>query len=82
MSMPLSLEWALVTEGKEKRIGDLENRFTLVLEGYRLYPLHERIEIRRHQASDQIGFGEIDELTFKANQTLITYKLLSLYSVN
>jgi hypothetical protein len=82
MSMPLSLEWTLVTEGKERRREEEDNHFTLTLEGYRLYPLHERIEIRRHQTSDQIGFGEIKSLTFTENKTEILYQLVSLYSVN
>ncbi|PXW91770.1 uncharacterized protein DUF2584 [Streptohalobacillus salinus] len=82
MSMPLTLEWALITEGKEKRVGDSDNRFVLTLDGYRLHPINDRIEIRRHQTSDQIGFGEIKELTWRDGETIIIYQLLSLYSVN
>ncbi|GGM23319.1 hypothetical protein GCM10011351_06400 [Paraliobacillus quinghaiensis] len=82
MTMPLTIEWKLVTEGTEKRVVDQDNHFYVKLEGYKLFPMHERIEIRRHQESDQIGFGEIVELTWKDNQTICTYQLLSLYSVN
>ncbi|SDB90809.1 Protein of unknown function [Pelagirhabdus alkalitolerans] len=82
MTMPLTLEWTLVTEGKEHRVEDQENQFTLTLPGYRLYPIHDEIEIRRHKESDQIGFGEIIELTWKDDTTICTYELTSLYSVN
>ncbi|CQR46640.1 hypothetical protein BN1058_00909 [Paraliobacillus sp. PM-2] len=82
MTVPFSIEWKLVTEGKEKREKNRENFFSIVLEGYQLFPMDERIEIRRHQSSDQIGFGKVVELTWKDNQTICTYQLLSLYSVN
>lgn len=82
MTMPFSVEWKLVTEGKEKRVESKENLFQITLKGYQLFPLQERIEIRRHHSSDQIGFGKVIELTWKENQTICTYQLLSLYSVN
>lgn len=82
MTMPLTLEWKLITEGKEKRVEDKENHFFIVLPGYRLYPIQEQIQITRHSESDQIGSGKIIELTWRDNETICTYQLLSLYSVN
>lgn len=82
MTMPLTLEWRLVTEGQEKRVTDKENHFSIILEGYRLYPIQEQIEITRHEHSDQIGSGKIVELTWRDNQTICIYQLLSLHSVN
>ena len=82
MTMPLTIEWKLVTNGTEKRVADQENHFSVELAGYKLFPIEERIEIRRHLESDQIGFGKVVELTWKNNQTICTYQLLSLYSVN
>ncbi|SEN44892.1 Protein of unknown function [Amphibacillus marinus] len=82
MTTPLTLEWTLVTEGLEQRVENRENCFTLTLDGYRLYPIQEQIEITRHKSSDQIGFGKIVELTWRDNQTICMYQLISLYSVN
>ncbi|GAA5415316.1 uncharacterized protein YtmB [Paraliobacillus ryukyuensis] len=82
MSMPMSFEWRLVTEGNEKRVANKDNFFSIVLDGYRLFPLEEEIEIRRHQDADQIGYGKVVEITWKANRTICTYQLISLYSVN
>lgn len=82
MSMPLTLEWELVTEGKEKRIANQPNCFTIKMDGYRLFPIEEIIEIKRHKKADQIGFGEIYQLTWSDNQTVCHYRLISLHSVN
>jgi len=82
MTMPLTIEWKLVTNGTEKRVTDQENHFYVELAGYKLYPIEKRIEISRHQESDQIGFGKVVELTWKDNHTICTYQLVSLYSVN
>ncbi len=80
--MPLTIESTLVTQGKEVRVKGKENCFVVTLTGYRLYPIGDRIEIRRHEDADQIGFGKIVELTWRDNQTICTYQLLSLHSVN
>ncbi|WP_117169407.1 DUF2584 family protein [Paraliobacillus sediminis] len=82
MTMPLTIETKLVTDAKERRVEGLENHFSITLAGYWLFPMQERMEIRRHQESDQIGFGKVIELTWKDGQTICTYQLLSLYSVN
>ncbi|MFB1049366.1 DUF2584 family protein [Paraliobacillus sp. JSM ZJ581] len=82
MTVPFSIEWKLVTGGKEQRVQDKENFFSIVLDGYQLFPMEERIEIQRSQSTDQIGFGKVVELTWKNNQTICTYQLLSLHSVN
>lgn len=82
MTMPLTIETKLVTDGNEIRVVELENHFSIQLAGYWLFPMQERIEIRRHQESDQIGFGKVVELTWKDGQTTCMYQLLSLYSVN
>ncbi|WP_253288918.1 DUF2584 domain-containing protein [Amphibacillus sp. MSJ-3] len=80
--MPLTLEWILVTEGKEERISDQPNSFTITLNGYRLFPVEQMIEIKRHKETDQIGFGKITKLTWSNNQTVCYYRLISLNSVN
>ncbi|WP_017472149.1 DUF2584 family protein [Amphibacillus jilinensis] len=82
MTMPLTLEWTLVTEGQEERVEDQNNLFKMSIDGYRLYPIQDQIEIRRHKDSDQIGFGRIIELTWRDNRTFCIYQLDSLYSVN
>ncbi|WP_181348397.1 DUF2584 family protein [Thalassobacillus sp. CUG 92003] len=82
MSTPLSMEWKLITEGKEKRVNAEENIFEIVFDGYKIFPMEETIEIKRHIKSDQIGSGQIVELWLKNNQTVCRYQLVSLYSVN
>ncbi|WP_440895683.1 DUF2584 family protein [Amphibacillus sp. Q70] len=82
MSMPLTLEWALVTEGKEERISNQPNCFKMTMDGYRLFPIEQMIEIKRHKKADQIGFGEIYQLTWSDKQTVCLYRLISLHSVN
>ncbi|MDC3412977.1 DUF2584 domain-containing protein [Aquibacillus sp. 3ASR75-11] len=82
MTMPFLIEWVLVTKGKEKRLTDQENMFQITLEGYRIFPIHQTIDIKRYNNSDQIGRGEILELTLKNNQTICKYRLVSLHSVN
>ncbi|SDJ68594.1 DUF2584 family protein [Sediminibacillus albus] len=82
MPMPMSIEWKLLTHGKEKRLENKENMFEIEFEGYKLFPLNQVIEIKRHHDSDQIGNGKIVELTWKNESTRCTYQLLSLYNVN
>ncbi|WP_182199363.1 DUF2584 family protein [Paraliobacillus salinarum] len=82
MTVPFSIEWKLVTGGNEQRVEDRENFFSIVLDGYQLFPMEEQIEIQRNQSSDLIGFGKVVELTWKNNQTICTYQLVSLHSVN
>ncbi|MCT2535045.1 DUF2584 domain-containing protein [Aquibacillus koreensis] len=82
MSMPLAFEWRLITHGKEKRIVGEENLFEITCNGYKVFPINEQIEIRRHHDSDQIGNGKIVELTWKNDVTICKYQLLSLYNVN
>lgn len=82
MTVPFSIEWKLVTGGNEQRVEDKENFFSIVLDGYQLFPMEEQIEIQRNQSSDLIGFGKVVELTWKNNETICTYQLVSLHSVN
>ncbi|WP_186577741.1 DUF2584 family protein [Aquibacillus kalidii] len=82
MSMPMAIEWKLITYGKEKRIKGQDNLFEITFDGYKLFPLNETIELRRNDVSDQIGSGEIVELTWKDNTTVCKYQLISLYNVN
>ncbi|MDL4839711.1 DUF2584 family protein [Aquibacillus rhizosphaerae] len=82
MSMPLVVDWRLVTHGREKRIENKENMFKITFDGYKLYPINQVIEIRRHDNSDQIGSGKIVELTWKEDTTICIYQLISLYNVN
>ncbi|UOQ42781.1 DUF2584 domain-containing protein [Halobacillus salinarum] len=82
MSTPLSMEWVLITEGKEKRVNENDNLFEISFDGYKIFPMNETLEIRRHLKSDQIGSGNIEELVLKNNTTICKYRLISLYSVN
>lgn len=82
MSMPLMIEWKLITHGKEKRIPDHENQFEIEFDEYILFPINQEIDIKRHHDSDQIGRGKVIELTWKENHTYCHYKLTSLHNVN
>ncbi|GAA0332492.1 DUF2584 domain-containing protein [Bacillus carboniphilus] len=80
MGMPLELQTMLVTKGKEERVE--ENTFLLEKEGYRLYPLDVPIEVRKLKESDPSGTAIIDSLKWEKEKTVITYRLVSLYSIN
>lgn len=82
MNMPLSLEWAIITNGNEQRIGEKDNVFHLQLSGYRLFPMDQEIDIMRHEDSEHIGTAIITETKWSNQYTSITYQLTSLYSVN
>lgn len=82
MSMPLVIEWKLLTHGKEKRVPDHENQFEIQFNQYKLLPINQEIEIKRHHDSDQIGKGKVIELTWKDEHTYCRYKLTSLHNVN
>ncbi|WP_082234049.1 DUF2584 family protein [Halobacillus massiliensis] len=82
MSTPLSMEWTIITNGKEKRVFPNDNLFEITFEGYKIFPLNERIEIKRNPRADQIGSGQIEELILKENSTVCKYRLISLHSVN
>jgi len=82
MNMPLSLEWAIITNGLEERTGEKDNVFHLQLPGYRLFPMDQEIDIMRQEESEHIGTAIITELKWAEEQTTIIYQLTSLYSVN
>ncbi|MDQ0158004.1 DUF2584 domain-containing protein [Robertmurraya andreesenii] len=80
MGMPLELNTMIVTKGRETRLD--ENLFTLVKEGYRLYPLDIPIEVKRTIDGDSSGIAEIRKVEWENNTTTIYYQLISLYSTN
>ncbi|HWO75697.1 MAG TPA: DUF2584 domain-containing protein [Bacillus sp. (in: firmicutes)] len=80
MGMPLEMQTLIVTNGKEKRLQD--NTFELIKEGYRLYPMHIPIEVRRKKESEPSGTAVIDSLKWEDKKTVIIYRLETLYSVN
>lgn len=82
MSMPMQFEWVLVTEGKQERFTDQPNCYKLVLDGYRLLPIDQIIEIKREHGKARIGFGKIIEIKWRDGQTSFFYRLTSLESVN
>ncbi|MYL51742.1 DUF2584 family protein [Pontibacillus yanchengensis] len=82
MSMPLSLEWCIITHGEEMRVEEKENTFTLKLDGYQLFPIDQFIDIKRTDNAEQIGTAKVVEMSWFANTTVITYELISLYNVN
>ncbi|EWG10620.1 MULTISPECIES: DUF2584 domain-containing protein [Bacillales] len=80
MGMPLELNTMIVTKGREKRLD--ENYFSLVKEGYRLYPLDIPVEVKRTIDGDLNGMGVIRKVEWENSRTLITYQLVSLNSTN
>lgn len=80
MGMPLELNTLIITKGRESRIG--ENMFTLVKEGYRLYPIDIPVEVRKTLESDTNGTAIIRKIELEGNQTLLHYELVSLNSIN
>ncbi|MFC4321644.1 DUF2584 domain-containing protein [Litchfieldia salsa] len=80
MGMPLELNTLIVTKGKEERIE--ENLFTVVKEGYRLYPIEIPVEVRKTLDSETSGQALIKKLELEQNRTLITYELIKLNSTN
>ena len=82
MSMPITFEWVLVTEGNQERVPDQPNSYKITLDGYHLFPIEQTIEIKRHKEKGHIGFGEILELRWHKQQTTCIYRLTSLQSVN
>ncbi|WP_075982667.1 DUF2584 domain-containing protein [Bacillus massilinigeriensis] len=80
MGMPLELNTMIVTKGREERLE--ENLFSLVKEGYRLYPIAIPLEVKRTIDGDLNGTALIQKVEWEKNQTKITYQLVSLNSTN
>jgi hypothetical protein len=80
MGMPLELNTMIVTKGLEKRTE--QNLFTLVKEGYRLYPIDIPLEVRKLMDSETSGTAIIKKIEWQNQQTMITYELISLKSTN
>lgn len=82
MSMPMQMEWVLVTEGKQEHFTQQPNCYKLLLDGYRLLPIDHIIEVKREHGKARIGFGKIIEMKWRDGQTSFLYRLTSLESVN
>jgi len=80
MGMPLEVNTMIVTKGKEHR--QQENFFQLIKEGYRLYPMHVPLEVRRTKNGELSGTAEIHRLEWRDHTTIISYELLTLQSSN
>lgn len=80
MGMPLEVNTMIVTKGKEHR--QQENFFQLIKEGYRLYPMHVPLEVKRTKEGELSGTGQIHRLEWRDNATIISYELLTLQSSN
>ncbi|MDF1509381.1 DUF2584 domain-containing protein [Robertmurraya sp. DFI.2.37] len=80
MGMPLELNTMIVTKGNETRVR--ENLFTLVKEGFRLYPIEIPIEVRRTIDGDLIGIAKIKKVEWEKNETTLHYQLIALNSTN
>lgn len=80
MGMPFELNTLIVTKGNEKR--EKDNIFTLEKSGYRLYPMEIPIEVRKTIDSEKRATAIIQKVEWENNITNITYKLLSLRSIN
>jgi hypothetical protein len=80
MGMPLEFQTLIVTKGKEKRIEN--NLFILEKEGYRIYPIDIPIEVKRTLQSEASGQAVVKKIELANNQTVITYELISLHSIN
>ncbi|WP_078544417.1 DUF2584 domain-containing protein [Litchfieldia alkalitelluris] len=80
MGMPLELNTLIVTKGNEQRIE--ENLFSVVKQGYRLYPIDIPLEVRKTLESETSGQAIIKKLELEGNTTKLTYQLISLNSTN
>lgn len=80
MGMPLELNTLIVTKGREQRLD--ENNFSLIKEGYRLYPIDIPLEVRKTLDSEINGTALIQKVEWENNQTKITYKLVALHTTN
>lgn len=80
MGMPLELNTMIVTKGRESRLE--ENLFSLVKEGYRLYPIEIPIEIKRTIDGDTNGIALIKKVEWENSKTTIYYELVSLNTTN
>ncbi len=80
MGMPFELNTLIVTKGREFRIK--ENLFTLVKDGYRLYPIDIPVEITKTLESEPSGQALIKKVELEQNKTTITYELVSLKTTN
>lgn len=80
MGMPIELNTMIVTKGKEVRV--TSNDFTLTKDGYRLYPLEIPLPVRKTKDGENSGTAIIKKVVWEHNNTVITYELTSLHSVN
>lgn len=80
MGMPIELNTLIVTKDREIRLN--ENDFSLIKEGYRLYPIDIPLEVRKTLESEVNGIARIIKVEWEQNQTTITYQLVSLHSSN
>ncbi|MBS4175937.1 DUF2584 domain-containing protein [Lederbergia citrea] len=80
MGMPLELNTMIVTKGNEKRQND--NIFTLEKSGYRLYPIDIPLEVRYSKDSENRATAVIQKVEWANETTIVTYKLVSLHSIN
>lgn len=80
MGMPMELNTMIVTKEREQRVKD--NEFTLVKSGYRLYPINIPIEIKKTIRGESSGRAVIKKVEWSANETKLTYQLISLNSTN
>lgn len=78
--MNLNVQSTLVTEGKEERLSG--NCFRMMQDGYTLYPINTLIDLKRTERTAPIARIIIEEIQWKNNQTVITYEIQSLVSVN
>lgn len=80
MGMPFELNTMIVTKGNEVR--QEENIFTLNKSGYRLYPVDIPLEVRHSKDSESRATAVIQKVTWESETTTITYRLVSLHSIN
>ncbi|RPF55823.1 DUF2584 family protein [Aquisalibacillus elongatus] len=82
MPTPLSMEWKIITYGEELRLDEASDVFEVTLDGYKLFPIDETVEVLRHPQTNHIGIAKVVKLTFENQQTKCRYQLISLKSVN
>ncbi|MBP3041665.1 DUF2584 domain-containing protein [Bacillaceae bacterium Marseille-Q3522] len=80
MGMPMEFNTIIVTKGKENRLHD--NYFSLKKEGYRVYPLHIPLEVRKTKDGEVSGIATIEKLEWEKQKTVITYQLIKLQTTN
>ncbi len=79
--MKFEMHTNIVSFDKEIRIDVENNQFELILHGYHLFPLEQPLTLYKTE-KEKTGTAVVKSVTWKQDQTVVVYQLISLYSVN